>query len=71
MVGFLVELLIVVIIAAMAIYVIGLLPIPSPFSHVAKVIVGVIVLIWLLMALLPMTGSRRLGGLLDVVPLLV
>ena len=56
MISILISLLILVIVVAIIFWVISLLPIPAPWSNIARAIVGLIVLIWVLGYLLPLIG---------------
>jgi len=56
MLSILVTVLIVVIVVAVIFYILGLLPLPQPWMNVAKAIVALIVLIWLISYLLPAAG---------------
>jgi hypothetical protein len=56
MISILISLLILVIVVAIIFWVLSLLPIPAPWSNIARAIVGLIVLIWVLGYLLPLIG---------------
>jgi hypothetical protein len=56
MISLLVTLLILVLVAGVAFWIISLLPIPAPWLNVAKAIVAIIVLIYLLSYLVPLSG---------------
>ena len=56
----LISLLIGILVLGLIIYVIGLIPLPAPFGMVARVVVAIICLIWLLSFL----THGSLGGLL-------
>jgi hypothetical protein len=60
MISILITLLIVCLIAGVAIWAIGLIPLPAPFGVIARVVVGVIVLIYLIQ-LLAGGVSGRIG----------
>lgn len=60
MIGLLVTLLIIVIVIAIFFWILSLLPLPQPWLNVARAIVGLIVLIWLISYLLPLAGHARL-----------
>lgn len=53
MISILITLLVVCIVAAVVFWIISLLPLPAPWGRVAQAIVGLILLIWLLMWLVP------------------
>ena len=53
MLSLLITLLVVLIIAAVVFWIISLLPVPQPWLNIFRAIVGLIVLIWLLMYLVP------------------
>jgi hypothetical protein len=55
----LVTLLVMCLIFGIIWWIITLIPLPAPFAQVARVIVAVIFLIWMIYLLLPLTG----GGL--------
>ena len=53
MISLLITLLIVLIVAAVVFWIIGMLPIPAPWGNIIRAVVGLIILIWLLMYLVP------------------
>ena len=53
MIGILITLLVVLIIAAVVFYILGMLPIPQPWLNICRAVLGLIILIWLLAWLLP------------------
>ena len=60
MIGFLITLLIVCLVASVAWWIISVLPLPPPLANVRiilQIIVAVVLLIWLVYALLPLTGG--------------
>ena len=56
----LIALLILAIVVVVAIYVIDLLPLPPPIPVIAKLIIGVVALIYLLRMVLPAVGGGKL-----------
>jgi bacteriorhodopsin len=57
MIGFLVTILVFMLIVALIFYVARTLGAPQPWINIAAAIVGVIFLIWLIYALVPLIGS--------------
>jgi hypothetical protein len=53
MISLLITLLIVLIVAAVVFWIIGLLPIPQPWLNIIRAVIGLILLIWILMYFLP------------------
>jgi hypothetical protein len=60
MISILVSLLILVIVVSVIFWVLSLFPLPAPWNNIARAIVGLIILIWLLSYLLPMAGHPLL-----------
>ena len=57
MLGFLVTILVFMLVIALIFYVARVLGAPQPWINIAAAIVGVIFLIWLIYALVPMIGA--------------
>ena len=57
MISFLVIVLVMCLIFGVIWWILTLIPLPAPFMQVARVIIAVIFLIWLIYLLLPMTGG--------------
>jgi hypothetical protein len=60
MISILVTLLIIVLVVGIVFWILSLLPIPQPWLNVARAILGLIVLIWLISYLLPLAGHPAL-----------
>ncbi len=56
MISLLIMLLIVLLVVAIVFWILSLFPLPQPWLNVARAIVGLIFLIWLLGYMLPLTG---------------
>jgi hypothetical protein len=64
MLGFLITLLIVALIASVAWWIISVIPFPAPLANariILQIIVAIILLVWLISALLPLTGGVGFG----------
>jgi bacteriorhodopsin len=61
MIGFLITILVFMLIVALIFYVARTLGAPQPWINIAAAIVGVIFLIWLIYALVPLIGSGGFG----------
>ncbi len=59
MFSILLSLLVVIIVAGSAFWILSVLPLPQPWMNIAKVIVALLVLVWLLSILLPFSGSTH------------
>ena len=57
MISMLVSLLILVLVVGVVFWILSMLPIPQPWLNVARAIIALIVLIWLISWLLPMSGG--------------
>ena len=65
MINLLIYILIVVIVLGLLFYIVQLLPLPHPFGQIARVVlivIGVLIVIFLLLDLLPGGGRPRLGS---------
>jgi hypothetical protein len=56
MIGFLITLLVVILVVGLIFWGLMLLGVPQPWLNFIRVVVGLIVLIWALYRLLPLTG---------------
>lgn len=56
MISLLITLIIVVIVVGVLFWILSMLPIPQPWLNVAKVLIALVLLIWLLSYLVPLSG---------------
>lgn len=56
MISLLITLIIVVIVVGVLFWILSMLPIPQPWLNVAKVLIALVLLIWLLSYLVPFAG---------------
>lgn len=61
MVGLLISLLVLALVVWLVLYIIDMLPLPEPPKMIAKVIVGVVALIFVLGQFLPIVGGAKLA----------
>lgn len=57
MIGFLIQLIIIILVLGLIYWAIGMLPIPEPFKRVAMVAMIVILVLYIIGALLPLAGG--------------
>ena len=54
----LISIVIAMLVFGVLFWIISVLPIPDPFGRIAQVVLGVVLLIWLIRLLLPLSGIR-------------
>lgn len=54
----LISIVIAMLVFGVLFWIISVIPIPEPFGRIAQVVLGVVLLIWLIRLLLPLSGIR-------------